>query len=113
MALASVSRDLAPGSPPLRRAQPPHCVQGSRYSRRNYGQGNGKGRFTDQHIVNALRYGVRPEDTPEVKITAKMPGRGDFPQEPKYLGPFMSCRGHPGACRMKISGRSSRICVMG
>src|ERR1043166_14026 len=29
----------------------------------------GLGRFTERQIFNALRYGVRPEDTPDVKIT--------------------------------------------
>jgi MFS family permease len=49
----------------------------------------GTGRFTDQQIFNALRYGLRPEDTPDVKITSRTPGQGNFPKEPKYLGPFM------------------------
>jgi len=49
----------------------------------------GIGRFTDQQLFNALRYGLRPEDTPDVKITSKTPGQGNFPKEPHYLGPFM------------------------
>jgi hypothetical protein len=49
----------------------------------------GIGRFTDQQIFNALRYGLRPEDTPDVKITSRTPGQGNFPKEPHYLGPFM------------------------
>ena len=49
----------------------------------------GIGRFTDQQLFNALRYGLRPEDTPDVKITSMTPGQGNFPKEPKYLGPFM------------------------
>jgi mono/diheme cytochrome c family protein len=49
----------------------------------------GIGRFTDQQIFNALRYGLKPEETPDVKITSMKPGEGNFPKEPKYLGPFM------------------------
>jgi mono/diheme cytochrome c family protein len=49
----------------------------------------GIGRFTDQQIFNALRYGLRPEDTPDVKITSTTPGQGGFPKDPRYLGPFM------------------------
>jgi mono/diheme cytochrome c family protein len=49
----------------------------------------GIGRFTDQQIFNALRYGLKPEDTPDLKITSMKPGQGNFPKEPKYLGPFM------------------------
>ena len=49
----------------------------------------GLGRFTDQQIFNALRYGLRPLDTPDVKITSMTPGQGNFPKEPRYLGPFM------------------------
>ena len=49
----------------------------------------GIGRFTDRQIFNALRYGLRPEDTPDVEITSRTPGQGNFPSEPHYLGPFM------------------------
>jgi hypothetical protein len=49
----------------------------------------GIGRFTDRQIFNALRYGLRPEDTPDVQITSRVPGQGNFPKEPHYLGPFM------------------------
>lgn len=49
----------------------------------------GIGRYSDQQLFNALRYGLRPEDTPDVKITSRTPGQGNFPKEPKYLGPFM------------------------
>jgi hypothetical protein len=49
----------------------------------------GIGRFTDQQIFNALRYGLRPEDTPDLKITSSTPGQGNFPKDPHYLGPFM------------------------
>jgi mono/diheme cytochrome c family protein len=49
----------------------------------------GIGRFTDRQIFNALRYGLRPEDTPDVQITSMTPGQGNFPKEPHYLGPFM------------------------
>jgi hypothetical protein len=36
-----------------------------------------------------LRYGLKPEDTPSVKITSTTPGQGNFPKEPHFLGPFM------------------------
>jgi hypothetical protein len=49
----------------------------------------GIGRWTDQQLFNALRYGLKPEETPDVKITSMTPGVGNFPKEPKYLGPFM------------------------
>ena len=49
----------------------------------------GIGRFTDRQLFNALRYGLRPEDTPDVQITGTKPGEGNFPAEPHYLGPFM------------------------
>ena len=49
----------------------------------------GIGRWTDQQLFNALRYGLKPEDTPDMKLTSSTPGQGNFPKEPRYLGPFM------------------------
>jgi mono/diheme cytochrome c family protein len=49
----------------------------------------GLGRFTERQIFNALRYGLRPEDTPDVKITSSVPGQGNFPLHPHYLAPPM------------------------
>ncbi len=49
----------------------------------------GLGRFTERQIFNALRYGLRPEDTPDVEITSMVPGQGNFPQHPHYLAPPM------------------------
>lgn len=49
----------------------------------------GIGAFSDQQIFNALRYGLRPSETPDVKITSSTPGVGNFPKDPRYLGPFM------------------------
>src|SRR5512140_848676 len=40
----------------------------------------GLGRFTERQIFNALKYGVRPEDTPDVDITSTTPGQGNFPE---------------------------------
>ncbi len=45
----------------------------------------GLGRFTERQIFNALRYGLRPEDTPDVTITSTTPGMGNYPQHPRYL----------------------------
>lgn len=45
----------------------------------------GIGRFSEQQIFNALRYGLRPGETPDVEITSSTPGDGNFPANPKYL----------------------------
>ena len=49
----------------------------------------GIGRFTERQIFNALRYGLRPEETPDVEITSPVPGSGNFPAAPRYLAPPM------------------------
>lgn len=49
----------------------------------------GMGRFTERQIFNALRYGLRPEDTPDVEITSSTPGTGNFPAHPHYIAPPM------------------------
>jgi hypothetical protein len=49
----------------------------------------GTGRFTERQIFNALRYGLRPEETPDVEITSMVPGQGNFPLHPHYLAPPM------------------------
>ena len=49
----------------------------------------GMGRFTERQIFNALRYGLRPGETPDVDITGTTPGAGNFPEAPKYLAPPM------------------------
>lgn len=49
----------------------------------------GTGRFSERQIYNALRYGLRPEETPDVEITSATPGQGNFPQQPHYLAPPM------------------------
>ena len=49
----------------------------------------GLGRFSERQIFNALRYGLRPEDTPDVEITSTTPGKGNFPIHPHYLAPPM------------------------
>lgn len=45
----------------------------------------GLGRFSERQIFNALRYGLRPEETPDVEITSMTPGKGNFPLHPRYL----------------------------
>ena len=45
----------------------------------------GTGRFTERQIFNALRFGLRPGETPDVDITSHTPGEGNFPANPKYL----------------------------
>jgi mono/diheme cytochrome c family protein len=49
----------------------------------------GTGRFSERQIFNALRYGLRPGETPDVEITSGTPGQGNFPRNPKYLAPPM------------------------
>ncbi len=49
----------------------------------------GLGRFTERQIFNALRYGLRPGETPDVEITSSTPGQGNFPANPRYLAPPM------------------------
>lgn len=49
----------------------------------------GLGRFTERQIFNALKYGLRPEDTPDVDISSRTPGQGNFPATPHYLAPPM------------------------
>ncbi|MEO8193080.1 MAG: hypothetical protein ABI681_04460 [Gemmatimonadales bacterium] len=45
----------------------------------------GMGRFSERQIFNALRFGLRPGETPDVEITSITPGQGNFPANPKYL----------------------------
>lgn len=49
----------------------------------------GLGRFTERQIFNAMKFGLRPEDTPDVDITSTTPGKGNFPMHPHYLAPPM------------------------
>jgi mono/diheme cytochrome c family protein len=49
----------------------------------------GMGRFSERQIFNALRYGLRPGETPDMEITSTTPGEGNFPVNPKYLAPPM------------------------
>jgi mono/diheme cytochrome c family protein len=58
----------------------------------------GTGRFTERQIFNALRYGLRPEETADVDITSIVPGQGNFPAHPHYLAvpmPWPSWRHMP------------------
>ena len=49
----------------------------------------GTGRFSERQIFNALRYGLRPGETPDVDITGTTAGQGNYPENPKYLAPPM------------------------
>jgi mono/diheme cytochrome c family protein len=49
----------------------------------------GTGRFSERQIFNALRFGLRPGETPDVEITGNTPGQGNYPANPKYLAPPM------------------------
>lgn len=49
----------------------------------------GIGKYTERQIFNALRFGLRPEETPDVEITSTTPGQGNFPANPRYLAPPM------------------------
>jgi len=66
-------------------------VEGFRTRPRNLTPDNetGIGRFSERQIFNALRYGLRPGETPDVEITSSTPGKGNFPARPKYLAPPM------------------------
>ena len=58
----------------------------------------GTGRFTERQLFNALRYGLRAEETPDVEISSTVPGQGNFPQHPHYLAipmPWPSWRHMP------------------
>lgn len=58
----------------------------------------GTGRFSERQIFNSLRYGLRPEETPDVEITSTVPGQGNFPLHPHYLAipmPWPSWRHMP------------------
>jgi mono/diheme cytochrome c family protein len=46
----------------------------------------GIGQYTDRQLFNALRYGLRPSTSPDVEITSSVPGQGNFPANPDYLG---------------------------
>ena len=49
----------------------------------------GLGRYSERQTFNALKYGLRMEDTPDVEITSSTPGQGNFPLHPHYLAPPM------------------------
>jgi thiosulfate dehydrogenase len=49
----------------------------------------GLGKFTARQIFNALCYGLDPDKTPDVIISAGTPGNGNFPATPHYLAPPM------------------------
>lgn len=49
----------------------------------------GLGRFSERQIFNALKYGLRPGETPDVEITSTTPGKGNFPLHPRFLAPPM------------------------
>jgi len=58
----------------------------------------GIGSFTERQLFNALRYGLRPEETPDVEIRSTVPGQGNFPLHPHYLAipmPWPSWRHMP------------------
>jgi hypothetical protein len=71
---------VTPGATPCFRTRPRNLTPDNM---------TGLGRFTERQIFNALRYGLRPEDTPDVEITSATPGKGEFPLHPHYLAPPM------------------------
>jgi mono/diheme cytochrome c family protein len=49
----------------------------------------GIGRFSERQLFNAIRFGLRPGETPDVEITSATPGEGNHPAHPRYLAPPM------------------------
>lgn len=71
---------LTPGATPCFRTRPRNLTPDN---------ATGLGRFSERQIFNALRFGLRPGETPDVEITSTTPGQGNFPMNPKYLAPPM------------------------
>lgn len=71
---------LKPGAQPCFRTRPRNLTPDKL---------TGLGSFSERQIFNALRYGLRPEDTPDIEITSTTPGQGNFPLHPHYLAPPM------------------------
>ena len=71
---------MTPGATPCFRTRPRNLTPDN---------ATGLGRFTERQLFNALRYGLRPGETPDVQITGTTPGKGNFPENPKYLAPPM------------------------
>jgi mono/diheme cytochrome c family protein len=71
---------VQPGATPCFRTRPRNLTPDN---------ATGLGRFSERQIFNALRYGLRPGETPDVEITGSTPGAGNFPANPKYLAPPM------------------------
>jgi len=71
---------MTPGATPCFRTRPRNLTPDN---------ATGLGRFTERQLFNALRYGLRPGETPDVQITGTTPGKGNFPEQPKYLAPPM------------------------
>ena len=49
----------------------------------------GLGRYSERQIVNAMRHGLLVSATPDQEITSNVPGKGNFPTNPKYMAPPM------------------------
>lgn len=49
----------------------------------------GTGRYSDRQLFNAIRYGLRPANSPDVEVSSAVPGQGNHPARPDYLGPTM------------------------
>jgi hypothetical protein len=75
---------LSPGGPPF-------TVGPFKTNPRNLTPDNltGLGRISMRQTFNALRYGLKPGDTPDMVITSSVPGQGGFPAVPRYLAPPM------------------------
>ena len=72
---------------------------------------NGTGRYTERQIFNAMRYGLRPETTPDVAITSFTPGRGISRRSPTTSR--RQCRGrHGDTCPTTTYGRWLRTSSM-
>jgi len=65
----------------------------------------GSGRFTERQIFNSIRYGLRPEDTPDVTDHLDDAGEGKLPGESTLSRAADALAGMALSCPMWSCGR--------